>query len=256
MVHTNSLWLHQLEMVCDGSHNHAPWGVTKDGVHYKVNIAEEAEYLPVLCERIAAAAHHAALNVGIQAICRQTKPKTKPVPNKMAAAGWQPRGNRFPEVISEYKSMLTIAWPFVRPSKLPKLLTQQEASQLGLPVSTKVLTCEKRHDRDGGDRKFWPSWESFVLSRSLWEEAFKLQHPFDSSLAVEDEVKASIFELLAEGPEKVMDKRQTLQEEEEKLHVEQPGHRQRLVAGKNVLLLAEMCRDAKVSLICNCLAPP
>ena len=101
-----------------------------------------------------------------------------------------------------------------------------------------------------------PSWESFVLSRSLWEEAFKLQHPFDSSLAVEDEVKASIFELLAEGPEKVMDKRQTLQEEEEKLHVEQPGHRQRLVAGKNVLLLAEMCRDAKVSLICNCLAPP
>ena len=46
--------LRQLELRCDGSHSHKSWSVSKslDG-RWKYDTASEAEYPPVLCQRIA-----------------------------------------------------------------------------------------------------------------------------------------------------------------------------------------------------------
>lgn len=89
------------------------------------------------------------------------------------------------------------------------------------------------------------------------EEALALQHPFDSSEVVEDDVKTCIFKLLVQGPKETANKREeairyystraeALQNEDDSLRDKLPAEQQRLIAGKRVLLLAEMCRDAGV----------
>ena len=258
--YTNAPWLTFLAMECDGQHSHLPWGVTKDGKKYVFNTAEEAEYPPVLCERIAAATSEAALHAGVQEVVPLPKAPSRPAPSKMAAAGRQPRGNRLPEVISEYKSTFTVTWPFAKPLKLPRLLSSEEACFFGVPAHTKALTCEKRQGADDEGQNPMKLCAKLAILRTeaeFVEEALKLSHPFDSSEAVTDDIKMYIFEVLTEGPAAMATKRQKaleyyakraveLQEEEEKLHAQLPANRRVLVEDKRVLLLAEMCRDAGV----------
>lgn len=259
--YTNAEWLLPLAKECDGSHVHAPWGITKDGIKYKFNTAEEAEYPPVLCQRIAAAVHSAALSAGIQVVSQPNVVAPKAPPTKMAAAGRQPRGHRLPEVISEYKSTLFVSWPFSKPTKLPRFLSADEAAHLGVPSLTKVLTCESRKSADVEDPNNGVKWSAKlgILRTALEfvEEAVQLSHPFDSSSAVTDDAKWNIFAVLVDGPEAVLRRRRealshyakravALQLEEDKLHEQLPEHRQKLVADKRTLLLAEMCRDAGV----------
>ena len=120
----------------------------------------------------------------------------------MAAAGRQPRGNRLPEVISEYKSTFTVTWPFAKPLKLPRLLSSEEACFFGVPAHTKALTCEKRQGADDegqNPRKLCAKLAILRTEAEFVEEALKLSHPFDSSEAVTDDIKMYIFEVLTEA---------------------------------------------------------
>lgn len=88
-------------------------------------------------------------------------------------------------------------------------------------------------------------------------DAHDLKHPFDNSSNVSDDLKRNIFLLLTEGWREVKSRREKcfehyerrlvdLQASERRLHGEMPKHREALVADKNMLLFAEMCRDAGV----------
>lgn len=64
--YTNAEWLRCLALSCDGSHSHAPWGVTLEGGRHRFSASEEAEYPSLLCSRYSDATLQAALACKVQ----------------------------------------------------------------------------------------------------------------------------------------------------------------------------------------------
>ena len=140
---TNMEELKVLQRVCNGGHKHAPWGVTLEGHKYRFHTADEAEYPALLCNRIAEAISTAAIAAGVQPCQQPTSKKRKaPDPSLMASAGKQPKGNRHPELISEFQQVLEVCWNF--PMSQPRKLTQKEQDAYNITSSAKLLSCPKR----------------------------------------------------------------------------------------------------------------
>ena len=85
-----------------------------------------------------------------------------------------------------------------------------------------------------------------------------LQHPFDGSSSLEDDLKRNIFRLLTQGPEYVAEQRELvfkhyeamavdLSARESHLHAAMCPEREKLVCNKKFLLFQQMARDAEVS---------
>ena len=88
-----------LSAVCDNQREHAPWGLLADKHRVRFATSEEAEYPALLCSRIADAILQAAQTFGCQALepaPKRARLTLTTAAQKMAAAGRQPRGNKFP----------------------------------------------------------------------------------------------------------------------------------------------------------------
>lgn len=255
--YTNADWLQCLALSCDNSHSHAPWGVTFEGGRYRFNTSEEAEYPSLLCSRYSDAALQAALERKVQQDINTITKKRKHDQRNMAAAGRQPRGNRHPELIPEFKECRHVAWPFSPPQKLPRCLTSYEASYFDLPAATKVLSCLSGVKQDDSKDSWVAKLGVFHEPESFIKAACELSHPFDDSSMLDDDIKRNIFKLLTEGPEEVSkmrmqaleyyrDRKAALAECEARIHHHLPQHRAKLVEDKAFLLFREMCNDSGI----------
>lgn len=259
--YTNAPWLEVLELYCDQQHQHDSCGVTRSGMRYQFSTAEDAVYPPLLCLRIAQAAKDAALAAGIQLVTSPPAKRAKTTPFTMAAAGKQPRGNRHPELISEYQQVVQVPWPFQVPHKLPRLLTAAELQHFQLHKPAKILTCEKRGSPDVEDNsKLSERAAKLGVLKSEEEflsEAIQLKHPFDSDFMLSDDVKRAIFDLLVLGHEEMQWRREQvfeyysarseqLEHAEEELHKGLSGGRKDIIRDKKLLLFQEMCKAAGV----------
>ena len=229
--------------------------MTLEGHKYRFNTADEAEYPALLCNRIAEAISTAAIAAGVQPCQQPTSKKRKaPDPSLMASAGKQPRGNRHPELISEFQQVLEVPWNF--PMSQPRKLTQKEQDAYNITSSAKLLSCLK--GVEGNDDSSLVAKIGVYRSPEAFVEAAKdLEHPFDSSATLADDLKANIFSLLTDGPEKIMEHRernfayyeqrkQQLESREKELHAALPEHREIVVRDKQILLFQEMCEDAGI----------
>lgn len=253
---TNAEWLRGLSAVCPQDHVHKSWS------EYRCNTKLEAEYPLLLCSRIADAAFQHAVSLGCQPIEPPAKrQKSSSTPRVMAQAGRQPRGNKYPELISEFRETLEVPWPWPKPSQIPRMLSASEAEHLHLTQPTKLLSCmsvgSTRHE-SGHEPAFLAAKLGVFRSPDEFVDlACNLQHPFDNSSGVSDDLKRNLFFLLTAGPAAVQDKRdqvlghyrrrkQELESHELSIHEALQPHRERVVAGKNFLLFDEMCKDAGV----------
>ena len=245
---TNAHWLRPLAAVCDGQHRHLPY---KTGHH--------GDYPPMLCARIAAAARVAALQLGAQAITATVAKKRRVEPWSMAAAGRQPRGNRVPELISEFLEVLEVPWtlPWSTSDACPRLLTAHERSHFGLRQEAKLLSCVEVGNQ-ADNSKAWAAKIGVYRSPSQFlEQAVSQKHPFDESFMVDDDVKRNIFLLLSEGVDETNRKRQEaldyfaarkaqLSFQEAEIHAHLDEASAKIVEDKSFLLFQEMCQAAGI----------
>ncbi len=249
--YTNAKWLKFLQKACDGTHKHKPWGVSWKGKSYSWNTAEEAEYPAKLCAEVAHAAQQAAMDMGAFEVSKQGCKRKATHQLQSAAAGRQPRGNRFPEVIPEFKYTFDTEWTSSS-TKCPRLLCSEGLAEKQVP-NGKLLSVVNGGKSGESIAKIgvYRTCEEFV------EQAAKLQHPFDNSSMVLDEIKINIFELLTKGSQWVENKRhaalqyyaerkRSLAADESAIHQSMDPSREEIVSDKAFLLFNEMCRDAGI----------
>ena len=189
---------------CDGSHTHATWGVQKDrGANkWSFKTAEEAEYPAEMCRALAACVARAAVRCGHTAYAYDQQPdlSSAPVNKRMRiGAGVQARGASVPQLVSEYKNIITVkVTREVFASLKVGTLAPSKLSQ----IPAKVL-----HVFERGGRGEDPGCEvALGIYRSPDEfvaEALKSVHPFDSVCTVPDELRVNLFHILTEGREQV-----------------------------------------------------
>ena len=236
-----------LHAVCDQQHEHQPqW-----------RAQGKPPYPPALCDKVANLVYQAALQAGAQAVSPEPSAKrTKTQPHTMAAAGRQPRGERLPPIISEFKYITTSLTDLQLDPKPDKKLSIEQCRQLQVPHPSKLLQFTVGKEEGGGKQKrnqleigVWRTPEEFM------HEASKLQHPFDDDSSVDDSTKLNIYQLFTEGvgararkAEVILgyyEKRaRELQEDEDFLHEQLDEVRKKIVEGKRFLLFHEMCQDA------------
>ena len=249
----------RLQKACDNSHEHEPWGLQKSSAGWTAAASNGAAYPQMLCNEVAAIVYDLATQQQVQdvAIPSVTK-RAKTSQTVMAAAGKQPRGDRFPPIISEFA--FTVLFRVDDHFQMPcdRKLSQQQCSLFGIPFPAKILQIKKgktvgESKADSGSAEIevgvWQTPQQY-LKRSL-----EISHPFDDSSGVDDVTKINIFRLLTEGPE---DRRRqcevllnyyenraaALQSDEDVLHFQLDEDRRQIVAGKKFLVFDELCRDA------------
>ena len=122
--------------------------------------------------------------------------QAKTVQTTMAAAGRQPRGDRFPAIISEFAYHVSRTTTSVLDAKRDKHLSKHK---LQVPYPAKLLQVKEGMDKEE---------KSYTAEIGVWrtpdqfdEQALQIQHPFDDSSSLDDTTKLNIFQLLTEGVE-------------------------------------------------------
>ena len=261
-LYVNHAYFDHMAVECDQQHDHLPWGVAISSKGHRFNTAEEAEYPQLMCSRISEAIHKAAQALGAQNVSAVSSKRRKAIPLAMAQAGKQPRGNRFPEVLPEFREVCELSFTLPRTKPVPRKLQSHECDLLGVQGGAKLLTCvqagsvsdvSKNADETPRSCKvgIYRTPDEFV------EAALRLSHPFDGSSYVDDAVKRNIFELYTLGAKGVKDKRLQafayykrrqleLQSRENALHAMLEPARANIVKDKRFLLFSEMAKDAGV----------
>ena len=97
-----------LRLLCDGSHEHEPWGK----VGQKFATASETAYPPLMCALLAQAFHKQLLQAGVQAVSNELHQSTPSLARAASVAvGKQPKGKSIPPLMPEYSSIVTITCP-------------------------------------------------------------------------------------------------------------------------------------------------
>ena len=240
-----------LAQTCDRSHTHAPWSARLN------NVEEEMEYAQPFCDQVANIVFTVALQRGAQQ-CQPTSKRPKPrLPATRAAeAGWQPRGNKLPQILSEYSDVMQIPWPLPPPAHLPRAPTADELQRLNISGPCKLLSFRGANP---DQEQFGNMVEVgfFRTPEQFTEKALALEHPFDSDASVPDDVKRAIFKLLTSGPAAVQlerdslfqhyeSLRDSLAHEEKLIHAGLPPDREKILKKKSFKLFEAMCADAGI----------
>lgn len=67
---------------------------------------------------------------------------------RVAAAGRRPRGNKFPQLIPEFKRIVEVDRPFIKATRMPRGLTATEQRALGIRARAKLVSRSKRVSQD------------------------------------------------------------------------------------------------------------
>ena len=109
---------------------------------------------------------------------------------------------------------LEVPWPWPKPSQIPRMLSASEAEHLHLTQPTKLLSCmsvgSTRQVKESGHEPAFLAAKLGVFRSpdEFVDLACNLQHPFDNSSGVSDDLKRNLFFLLTAGPAAVQDKRE------------------------------------------------
>eukprot|EP00435_Cladocopium_sp_Y103_P039589 s268_g10.t1 len=252
-LYVNSSAFDPLARSCDHSHSHSPWALRT------LKAEEEIEHAQPFCDKVAELVLAFALQQG--ALLPQQpakKTKTKLSAERSAQAGWQPRGNKLPQIVSEFSTILRVPWPLPPPSRLPREPLADEREYFHLVGPCKLL----KYRRANPDEELFHDIVEVGVYRTpeeFLEEALRVSHPFDSDASVPDDVKRTIFKLLTEGPELVQREREqafqyyeelkiSLEQEEQCIHECLPTEREKVLRQKRFKLFEAMCFDAGIDI--------
>ena len=241
---TNETRFQALQRFCDGSHQHAEWGVDDHG-----NFATsfEAQYPADLC--------HEYCNVLTQILPPKPlnmqdssgDPVDTPVEGNDAKvhAYAQPRGRKVRQLVPEFLKVQSIVLKEIPPVDRKKHTVD---SVLDIPKGAKLLRTEAKV---GG---FLCVFGIFHSQQQFVQVSRTLLHPFDTFSHLPDRLLQCMFKLLTIGPvgvakirlEKLQawrNLRERLSSDERNLHENIPKHMKRLVSEKQFLMLEQLAKD-------------
>ena len=187
---TNNAALHPLSGPCPGCPEHEEWGKRKSGGYAT---AEEAAYPRLLCQRVIACVD-AACDARSLVPARSV---TSSLHAARVAAQSQPRGRRFPPLISEFAHTVT-----VQAADAPPLddKRQLRATWRGIAAGSKLLreVLAPGESRTAQLTSFtfgvYRTFQAYISAASL------LVHPFDAAKSLPDGMLVATFRILTEGP--------------------------------------------------------
>ena len=240
--------LAELAVMCDKSHTHKAWGLTKTpGTLWAT--AQERNYPRTFCKRVA------------KIFARKLLPKTTNKPRAAAPQAeekkWAGRQERKSpnNLITEFKEIVE----FNAATRQQTKAVESEATNFPMWCGdkqvgniAKVLECDPE---DGGDgSRYKGSIGIYWTKNEFIEVAKQRRHPLDEDIRVPQRLAQVIFDWASLGPTLVKEKRKQnleyykyrarmLEKEEEVLHSQLKQEVRDVIKGKNVLIFKEMLKD-------------
>ena len=246
---TNETGFQSLNVLCDGSHSHAPWGL--DG-NKEFNTAKEAqypqgfwdEYCRVLQPLLPQATHQQATSLTEQPAGDDDADR-----HHLYRPFMQQQGRKIPQLVNEYAAIHTVMLDAVPPVSHKRTIM---SPILHIPAGAKLLLTEAKR----GNNKVLCFFGIFHSCQQFVQACKSLSHPFDDFMNVPDVLLDCMFDALTMGPvaisklrlQKLVAWRQsrlTLEAGEKALHDSIPGHLKHLVKDKQFLLLQKLAQGIK-----------
>ena len=246
----------QLQVMCDRSHVHAPWGTTKVRNRTVFNTASEAQYPLLMCQRMAALV---AQQLDLKLIPQEipSPVQSSLLSERKTAAGRQPRGSKSVKLVPEYQEVkkfvveLAECTPLIDNFKLKTPIVLKDGC---IPAGAKVLRSQQSmgDGRAGGSRDVFCGipWEAeaFIAAAKL------VQHPVDSFSVLSPKCLNNLFMTLTKGSEWMENARTanlqhygrlagTLIGQERSLHEALPEEFRPVLRQKKVLIFKRMLQD-------------
>ena len=251
LLYGGKISLEELAVMCDHSHTHKPWGLTKTpGTLWAT--AEERNYPRTFCKRVAKIFQRALKpNKGKKAV---KQPKTT-LPEK-TWAGSQPRRN-FNDLVPEFKEVLAFTGATEEQMKMVKQDDAPFPRQCGNRTLSNVgKILDSRPEQGGDGSRHQGTVGVYRTSLEFLDLAMKCTHPFDDEIKVPQRVAQVIYEWALHGPEQIEQHREKtlahyerrakeLQREEDELHAKLDKDVQEVIKDKRILLFKEMLSNIK-----------
>ncbi|CAE7211512.1 SLC24A2 [Symbiodinium sp. CCMP2592] len=241
---TNSELLHCLSGPCPGCSSHLPWG--KQGRSFAT--ADETGYPKLLRERIVSCVDTSATARGIA----PDRLAVSKVSAARAAGQVQPRGRKFPPIISEFAYTVSVG-----SAAAPTLNSKHclVSAWQGVPAGAKLL---RESVERGGSRL--PEGSRFYIfgvyrtMQAFLNEAKLVVHPFDSARSLPDELLRVLFDTLTKSPVDTMRHRllklqqwralaKQLEPEEEKIRAAMDPCVRKVLGRKRIALMKRIADD-------------
>jgi hypothetical protein len=206
LAYAGKVDLSSMGLTCDGSHEHAPWGTTRDDSGTFAT-AEERNYPAEFCKKVAA---QAALDLKI------TKPKVKIArqgrddDKGKEWAGIQPRRDKR-DLVPEYKEIRTFRGATAKHiSNLEKKEDHTGTETCGDLVYYNKSTLLDVESDEGVSGSWSGTLGTCWTKEEFVEQARGLIHPFDRQVRVPQRVAKVIFDAATKGPKWVEKQQRTL----------------------------------------------
>lgn len=239
---TNESKFQVLQIFCDGSHEHAAWGMDESG---NFNTAHEAQYPKRLCHEYCKIldslrdASHASDTVA-----------TEPHDTDMSApsahrAFMQPRGRKVQQLVPEFQKVFSVVL-----GRIPNVDGKKRLQvALGdIPAGAKLLRTEAKQG------SFLCVFGVHYTAQQFVWECQQLQHPFDEFMNLPDILLECVYKVLVLGPidvakfrlakiQRWRQIRDELAKTEAELHEVIPSHMRTLVQDKQFLLFEYLAKS-------------
>ena len=234
---------------CNGGHEHKPYGRVRlpDGrMHYATS--EEAAYPRPLCLQVV---RHVCNMLSVPFIANPDFESSSAAVAVAASAHKLPRGRKVPPVVPEFKHIITVTVPVLPQVNDKRCLV---ASLDNIPQGSKLLSHGPRKGEQEDSTCVHCTFGVYFPQDEFLARAKDCAHPSDSTSAIPDDVKKSLFETLTKGPAWIAEHRVKklrlwnewmleLKDREAAFHDSLDSGVRRVLKGKRVLLLQRIAED-------------
>eukprot|EP00435_Cladocopium_sp_Y103_P035766 s4108_g9.t1 len=245
-----------LQSECDGGHAHLPWGMVdaQDGRGLKFSTSLETEYPSLLCKHIALAFLEFLKANG--KMISQTSAWDDQI--QKIGAGLQPRGNKSPLILGEFKFKVDITSSNV---PVPQIISENVHPPFqGVPLDAKLISSRDEMQMGENGEKFQLQRSTFGVYFSPLEflrRATLLEHPLDTPqlvdrsnlraiLFIRDHFPAHVAKFRVEQLKRFSKRAVELSAEEATLKGSLDPDVERILHTKRLLLFKEMADEAGV----------
>ena len=195
-----------LNAVCDNNHIHTPFTVSQSLGKWEFSTAEEATYPLLLCERVSDIFLQACIAHGLSPVPSTPEEAIQEPASKRqmlrASTGLFVRGNRMPQLISEYKNvvMLPLCHEALRGAKVGSRIVLQGTPT---PSAARVLRLPIQGESGSQPQVLEAAVGIYRSPQEFSDQAQSLVHPIDAVSLIPDSVKQNIFWMLTNTPAEV-----------------------------------------------------
>ena len=241
---------------CDNSHEHLPWGVLEAQKTSPIKFATscETEYPAPLAKELAFAFVEQLQIQGKQISSSQIAEDQL----QRVGAGVQPRGNRSPLLLHEFKHKIDV---LSRDTIVPASIAESALPPFGgIPIGAKLISSHNVVEMgENGEKKLCQrsTFGVYYSPSEFLDKAMSVEHPLDTPQLVDksnlraicflrDHGDGHVAEFRSKQLKRFLERAKALQEPERTLQDSLDPDVRKVLKGKRLLLFKEMAEEAKV----------